>query len=98
MWDKEKLHDISGLLFLCNVLNRTLPQTHNFGVVCLEIKCLLRFIQQTIHENISIVEIVYNKPDIPFCEICLPCSVMTPNDIHIIINGSHFLVRIMNVA
>ena len=28
MWDKEKLHVISCFLFSCNVLNRTLPQTH----------------------------------------------------------------------
>ena len=27
MWD-EKLHVISGLSFSCNILNRTLPQTH----------------------------------------------------------------------
>ena len=27
MWDKEKLHVISGLLFSCNVLNRTQPIT-----------------------------------------------------------------------
>ena len=61
MWDEEKLHVISGLLFSCNVLNRTLPQTHYTLVLFGKRLCLLRFIQQALHKNINFVEIVYNK-------------------------------------
>ena len=63
----------------------------------LEIKSLLRLIQQAIHEDISIVEIVY-KSEFPIRENCFLCCVTTHNDIHIIIDGFQFLVGITKAA
>ena len=98
MWDKEKLHIIRGFSFSCNVwIELCCRHIKLWYCAVKRLNVWLRLIQQPIHENISIVEIVYNKRfSILWNLFSMQCN--EHSNIHIIIDGSHCLVGIKKVA